>query len=430
MFEQTPGIPTYAIKPADFHGFKPKLLVKQGDEVKAGTPLVYDKNNEQAMLCSPVSGEVVEIVRGAKRKLLEIKVLADSSMSYEDLGTQTSDIDGLSKEAVVEGLLKSGAWPMLRMRPFAKIANPAHTPKAIMITGFDSAPLAPDYNFTMNGQEDLFQIGANILKKITSGAVHLNVKGGESLCKAFADVQGVEVNKFYGPHPAGTVGVQIHHLDPIRKGEFVWYIKAEDVVTIARVFTDGKFMPERSLAVTGTQFNNKKYYKTLLGASIEPFVNGNIKDGDTRFICGSPLFGTQVEANGFMSFYEDQLCAIEEGNEPEFQGWLIPSYARPSASGAFPWSFSPDKKFVANTNTHGEERAFIMTEQYEKVLPMDIYPVYLLKEIMAQNILKMEGLGIYEIAEEDMALCEFVCTSKIPVTEIVREGLDLIEKEG
>lgn len=427
----TPTISTYALKPADFHGIKPKLLVSEGTEVKAGTPLFYDKNNEKALFTSPVSGEVVEIKRGAKRKLLEIKILADSQNQFEDLGTKSS-IESLSKEAIIESLLKSGAWPFIRKRPFAKVANPEEQPKCIMISGFDSAPFGADLNFIMEGQSELFQQGIEVLKKLTEGKVHLNLDGNSTPCDTFKNASGVEINKFYGPHPAGTIGVQIHHIDPIKKGEFVWYINPQDVLTIAKVFTEGKFIPERTIAVAGAELNVRKYYKTYLGASVSPFLNGNyINNGfEKRIISGSPLLGQHISEDGFLSFYDTLLSVAQEGNKPEFQGWLLPTFKRPTISNAFPWSFETDTTFVANTNTHGEERAFIVTGQYEKVLPMDIYPVFLIKAIMARDIEQMEGLGIYEVAEDEMALCEFACTSKIPVTDIIRQGLDIIEKEG
>lgn len=429
---QTPEISTFALKPADNHGIKPKLMVKEGAEVKAGTPLFYDKNNESAMFCSPVSGEVVEIVRGEKRKLLEIKVLADKEMSFEDIGTKT-DISSLSSEAAVEGLLKSGAWPMIRMRPFAKAANPTDSPKAIFISGFDSAPMAPDYNFILEGKAEAFQAGLDVLQKLTSGKIHLNLQKGAKECDAYAKASGVEKNYFSGPHPSGTVGVQIHHIDPIKKGDVVWYINPQDVITVGKVFTHGIFDPVRTIAVTGAELGSRKYYETRLGCCVEPFISGNLTpelEGKTRFISGSPLMGDAIASNGFLGFWDCQLSAVHNRDYPEFQGWIMPSYKRPTTSKAFPWSMEPDTQFVANTSTHGEERAFIVSGQYEKVLPMDIYPVFLLKAIMAQDIEKMEGLGIYEITEEEMALCEFACTSKVPVTEYVRFGLDLIEKEG
>ncbi|MBI1185195.1 Na(+)-translocating NADH-quinone reductase subunit A [bacterium] len=427
---ETPQIATYALKPANNFGIKPKLMVKTGAEVKAGTPLFYDKNNESALFCAPVSGEVVDIVRGEKRKLLEIRILADKEISYENLGTKT-EISALDREAVVAGLLKSGAWPMLRMRPFAKVAKPGDTPKAIFISGFDSAPLAPDYNFIMQGKAEAFQNGLDVLKLLTDGPIHLNLRGGEHSCDAFEKAEGVVKNHFYGPHPSGTIGVQIHHIDPIRKGESVWYINPQDVITIGKVFTEGIFDPQRTIAVTGAEFGVRKYYETRLGCNIEPFVKDNLTgSGHTRFVSGSPLLGDKIEPNGFLSFWDCQLTSIHERDYPEFQGWLMPSYKRPTASLAFPWSMEKDTKFVANTSTHGEQRSFIVTGQYEKVLPMDIYPVYLLKAIMAKDIENMEGLGIYEVAEDEMAICEFVCTSKQPVTDWIRFGLDMIEKEG
>lgn len=427
---QTPEIRTYALKPADNHGIKPKVLAKEGTEVKAGTPIFYDKNNEQAMFCSPVSGEIAEVVRGEKRKLLEIRILADKEISYEDLGTK-ANIDDLDADQIVESLLKSGAWPMIRKRPFAKVANPEERPKSIFISGFDSAPLAPDYNFIMEGQDELFQAGINVLRKLTDGPVHLNLKEGEKQCSAYSNVNGVEVNYFDGPHPSGTVGVQIHHLDPIRKGDVVWYVNPQDVITIAKVFTEGKFDPERTVAVCGNEFFKRKYYKTRLGAPVAPFIKGNTKDNGTiRFVSGSPLFGTSVEEDGFFSFWDCQLSSMHERDYPEFQGWLMPSYKRPTVSRAFPWAMEKATHFVATTSMHGEERAFIVTGEYEKVLPMDIYPVYLIKEIMAENVEAMEGLGIYEVTEEELALCEFACTSKIPVTDYIRKGLEIIEREG
>jgi Na+-transporting NADH:ubiquinone oxidoreductase subunit A len=427
---QTPLIPTYAIKPADVNGIKPKLLVKQGDEVKAGSPLFIDKNNMEAMYCAPVSGEVVEIVRGDKRKLLEIRILADKSVDYLALGTKT-ELAALDRESAIQGLLKSGVWPMLRMRPFAKVARPTDRPKAIVISAFDSAPLAPDYNFIMAGKAKGFQDGLEVLRLLTEGPVHLNLRGGEHSCDTYHKAEGVQKNHFFGPHPSGTVGVQIHHLDPIKKGDVVWYINPQDVITIGKVFTEGRFDPLRTIAVTGAELGVRKYYETRLGCGIEPFVRNNVTgQGNTRFVSGSPLLGDNVGAAGFMGFWDCQISAIHERDYPELQGWLMPSYKRPSASMAFPWSMEPDTRFRANTSTHGEERAFIMTGQYEKVLPMDIYPVYLLKAIMAKDIESMEGLGIYEVSEEEMAICEFVCTSKQPVTEWIRFGLDLIEKEG
>ena len=427
---ETPQIATYALKPADNFGVKPKLMVKEGAEVKAGTPLFYDKNNDRAMFCAPVSGEVVEIVRGEKRKLLEIKILADKEISFEDLGTKT-DIAALDRDAVIEGLLKSGAWPMIRMRPFAKMAKPSDTPKSIFISGFDSAPLAPAYNFILEGKAEEFQNGLDVLKILTDGPIHLNLEGGVKPCDAYANAEGVEKNTFYGPHPSGTVGVQIHHIDPIKKGDVVWYLNPQDVLTVGKVFTQGQFDPKRTIAITGAEFGVRKYYETRLGCGVESFIKGNVSsEGNTRYISGSPILGERILSNGFLSFWDCQLTSIHERDYPEFQGWILPTYKRPTASQAFPWSMEKDAKFVANTSTHGEERAFIVTGEYEKVLPMDIYPVFLLKAIMANDIEQMEGLGIYEVAEEEMAICEFACNYKQKVTEWVRYGLELIEREG
>jgi Na+-transporting NADH:ubiquinone oxidoreductase subunit A len=418
----------FAIKPKDFVGLTPKLLVKVGTIVEAGTPLFYDKKNEDILFCSPVSGEVIEIVRGDKRVILEVKILPDREIKH--LLFTKSNPSQLSRKEIIKQLLNSGVWPFIRQRPYGIIANPNENPKAIFISAFDTNPLAPDIDFIMSGKESHFQTGIDALQLLTSGKIHLNVRANSSPAPAFSQAQKVQINTISGPHPAGNVGVQIHHIDPINKGEVVWYINPQDVVIMGKLFKEGIYDASRTIAVTGSQLDNPKYYKTVVGSSIKNILTeAGLKKGDNRVISGSILSGTQIQADGYLGFYDSQVTVIPEGNEYEFMGWLAPGFDKFSVSRTFFSWLTPNKKHAINTNLHGEERPFVMTGQYEKVFPMDIYPVQLLKSILIEDIDMMEKLGIYEVIEEDFALCELVCTSKIKSQEIIRHGLDIVRKE-
>jgi Na+-transporting NADH:ubiquinone oxidoreductase subunit A len=418
----------YAIKPTDFIGITPKVLVKEGEEVLAGQALFYSKDNQRLCFTSPVSGEVAAVVRGAKRKLMEIHVVPDKEQRYVEFPAKSpSDVD---RESIVTTLLDSGMWPFIRQRPYAVIANPDDSPKSIHISCFDSSPLAADTDFTIIGQEEDFKIGLEVLKKLTSGKVHLNVDGSGVPSKVFTEAKGVQINRFKGAHPAGNVGVQIHYVEPINKGEIVWYSYPQDVAAIGRLFSTGKADFSRVIAVAGSQVEKPRYTRALPGAQISSIVDGNLKrDQKNRIISGSVLTGTHVQENGFLGFYDKSITVIPEGEDPQLFGWLIPNPSKFSNSRTLLSWLQPNKKYALNTNMNGEERAFVVTGEYEKVFPFDIYPVQLLKAILVEDIEKMEQLGIYEVAEEDFALCEVVCTSKIPVQETVRKGLDLIRKE-
>lgn len=420
---------TIAIKPPDFTGVVPRLLVQPGDEVKAGTALFCDKANETIKFCSPVSGEVVEILRGDKRKVLEIRILADRETDY--ISFQKNDPIGFSREAVIEIILNSGAWPLIRQRPFGIIADPTQKPKSIFISSFDTNPLAPDLNFIMQDCEIDFQTGLDALKKLTDGKIHLNVRSNQKPSPVFTNARGVEINSISGPHPSGNVGVQIHHIDPVSKGELVWCINPQDVLVLGRLFNKGIFDATRIVALTGAQVINPKYFITIIGASVKHIIeDGGLKEGEYRIISGNVLSGNKIQADGYLGFYDSQLTVIPEGTEPEFLGWLKPGLDKFSMSRAFFSWLQPGKMRNLDTNMHGEERPFVMTGQYEKVFPMDIYPVHLLKSILAEDIELMENLGIYEVVEEDFALCEFVCTSKIEAQRIIRKGLELVRKES
>ena len=424
------GLPdTVAIKPVDFKGIRPKLQVQVGDEVKAGTPLFFDKFNEQVQFTSPVSGEVVEINRGAKRVILEVKILVDKSQRYEHF-EDSGDPRDMEAEQLRRLMMQSGQWPMLRERPYSRIAQPDRAPKAIFISGFDTNPLAIDYNFVLQGHAQEFQTGIEALRKLTNGPVHLNLPDGENLCDTYAQAEHVQKNFFQGPHPAGNVGIQIHHLSPINKGDVYWYINPQDVVILGRFFLTGNYNPSKVIGFGGNGLITKKYYRTVTGSSVQAFLHENLEEGHSRVVSGSVLYGTEIPHDGYVGFYDHFVSVIPEGDQPELFGWLLPSYPRPSLSKTFPWSWQSEVEFEPNTNTHGEERPFVVSGEYERVLPMDIYPVYLLKAILAGDIEAMEGLGIYEVDAEDFALCEFACTSKQPVTQIIQQGLELMEKES
>ncbi|PCJ23148.1 MAG: NADH:ubiquinone reductase (Na(+)-transporting) subunit A [Flavobacteriales bacterium] len=415
------------LKPTDFPGLTPKMMVKVGDKVKAGSPIFYNKENERILFTSPISGEVTEINRGEKRRILEVKVKADGNMAYETF--KQGDPSSMSKEEILDNMLKSGVWPFIRQRPYDIVANPMDTPKAIHITAFDSAPLAPDYGFIVHGQGELLQFGLDALTKLTSGAVHLNITGNANADEAFSSAKNVQVNKISGPHPAGNVGVQLHHIDPINKGEVVWVLNALDVLTIGKLFKEGKFDASRTIALTGSKVTTPKYIKTVLGANVADILKGNVEEGG-RFISGNPLTGTQVNDNGHLSFYNYQLTVIPAGGDYRFMGWLpFLGFTGKSLSRTSFSFLSPNKERDLDANMNGEERAFVMAGEYEKVFPMNIYPVHLVKSMITEDIDLMENLGVYEVAPEDFALCEFGCTSKIETQKIVRDALDLVRSE-
>lgn len=424
-------VKTFAIKPTDFIGMqRPKVLVKEGETVKAGTPLLFDKKMEKVQFVSPVSGEIVEIKRGEKRKLLEIKILADDVIEFESFQKYSvSEIQAASREKIIEHLASSGVWPQLIQRPFGVIANPEDTPKSIFISGFDTHPLAPDYEVLLKGKDEAFKTGIDILKKLTKGKVHLGLPANEAAPAVFSNLQQVEISKFSGPHPAGNVGVHIHHLDPIGKGDIIWTINPYGVVQIGNLFLKGVYDASKIIAITGSEAKKACYTQTYLGACVDSFVSENIKSTNVRAISGNPLTGQKINLDGYLSYYDHQLSLLPEGDYYEFLGWMKPTSNKLSyhkALGLFSFLY-PKKEFVLDTNARGEPRAFVSTGVFESVTPMDIFPVYLMKAIMAEDYDDMEELGIYEVIEEDLALCEFVDVSKHPVQELVRKGIELIQ---
>ena len=423
---------TFAVQPINFIGISPipKVVVEVGDEVKAGDILFHDKKRPEWKWAAPVSGEVVAINRGAKRAITEVVILADKEMSYRSL--DTIDPEQASREELRSFLQESGAWPLIMQRPFNVIADVAVTPRDIFISTFDSAPLAPNLNLVVEGNEAAFQEGLDVLNKLTDGAVYLGLdaRDGHAPHTAFENATGVEKHWFRGAHPAGNVGVQIHHVKPMASSDIVWTLTVQNVITLGRLFTEQRFNTERIVALTGAELNAPKYINTYLGAKIGDLLDGNLANDHVRYISGDALSGEQKTADGFLNFHDDQITVVEEGDDYQLFGWLLPSLNTPSISKTFPSAFLPDLTFKAHTNMNGEKRAFVVTGNYEEVLPMDIHPQSLFKSILVGDFERMEGLGLHELVEEDVALCEFVCVSKQPVQQIVRQGLEMMREQG
>lgn len=422
--EERPG--RYGLKPIDFPGLVPKLLAKPGDPVKAGTPLFYDKQHPEVIFTSPVSGVVHDVVRGEKRKILEVVIEAHGD-EYVQFGS--ADPATLDRDKIKEKILTSGMWPTIRQRPYNIVANPAETPKSIFISGFDSAPLAADLDFIIDHRPvEFYKTGMKVLQRLTDGKLHLGL-GNLTCSNVLKDTQGVETHCFSGPHPAGNVGIQIHHIDPINKGDVVWYMNLQDVVILGGLFMEGKYNPEKIVAIAGSEVKKPRYHRTRTGADISTLIKDNIKGTNVRYISGNVLTGTKIAQDGFLSFYDSSLTCITEGDYHEFFGWILPGLNKFSFSGTYLTKLMPWKKYKLDTNLHGGVRPFVVTGQYERVLPMDIYPMHLLKAILAEDIDRMEQLGIYEVGEDDFALCEYICPSKVEIQSIVRKGLDLMVKE-
>lgn len=421
---KAPRSKTYAIKPPDFHTVVPKMVVKEGAKLLAGDEIFYSKYTDQIRFTTPVSGVLKEIKRGEKRRILEVIIEADPENVYRDFGKM--DAAKADAKDVKERILESGCGAFIYQRPYDIAADPADTPKAIFISAATTAPLAADKGFIIKDKLEAFQEGINALKKLTPGKVHLCVD--ESSAQYLKDIQGVELHHVKGPHPAGNVGVQIHKIDPINRGERVWTVGVEDVAIIGNIFLTGEYRAERTIAVTGSEAKNRKYYQAVIGANVADFI-GEVSD-DVRIISGNVLTGTQLSNGQHICFHDNEVTMIPEGNNYRLFGWLpftynnIHSNSRTSLS----WMF-PKKKYTPTTNLNGEERALVVTGEMEEVLPMDIYPMQLIKACMAGDIEKMENLGIYEVAPEDFALVEYVNTSKLEIQEVIRLGLDLMITE-
>lgn len=417
----------YAIQLSDFHGITPKMMVKQGAEVKAGEPLFYSKDRENMLFVSPVSGELIEIERGDRRRILTLKILADKTQVA--LTTPLLDLEKASKEEVKATLLKGGCWPFIKQRPFDVIANPDTNPKSIFISGYSSGPLQADLDYVLQGKEKQMQAAILALAKLTPGKIHVSV--GKSGKSPLASLKGIELHSVSGPHPVGLVGTQINKIDPINKGELVWTVSPQDLIIIGEFLLTGIFNAERLIALAGSSVKTPKYYTTKIGAEISTFLYASgVNEENFRVINGDVLTGAKSKPDGYLGYYNTTVTVIPEGDDYELFGWNKPVFDKISATRALTFSWlQPNKKYDLDTNTNGEHRAFVVTGQYEEVFPMDIFPMQLLKACMVRDLDEMEQLGLYEVVPEDFSLTEFICISKQPHQKIIREGLDLLQKE-
>ena len=416
----------YALVPSDFVGVTPKVVVAEGQHVKAGEALFVDKKRPEVKFVSPVSGTVAAVNRGARRKVMSIVVTPDAKQEYAEFGVKS--VHSLNGEQVKQALLDSGMFAFLRQRPYDVVANPNSRPKAIFVSAFDSKPLAPDFEYVIKGNEADFQAGLSALAKMAP--TYLGVSNKQTHVNV-VDAKNVEINVFKGKHPAGNVGVQINHVNPINKGDIVWTVGAEEVIFIGRMFNKGIVDLTRTIAVAGSQVSNPAYSKVVLGAQIGDIVGGRLKGGCVnRIIDGNVLTGAATTEEGYLGAFSNMVTVIPDGSDKhEILGWAMPRFGEFSVSRAYFSFLFPNKEYVLDARLKGEERHMINSNEYDKVFPMDIYPEYLIKAIIAGDIEKMEAAGIYEVAPEDFALCEFVDSSKLELQRIVREGLMKLRSE-
>ena len=416
----------YALMPADFTRVVPKVVVKPEDCVKAGDPLFVDKSIPELQFVSPVSGKVVAVNRGERRRVLSVVVESDGK--FESVEYKAKDVLSLSADDVKADLLKAGLFAFMRQRPYDVIANPADAPRAIYVSAFDTKPLAVDFEFALKGNEEDFQTGLDALSRIAP--VHLGICACQK-STALLVAKNVTTTVFKGPHPAGDVGVQINKTAPVNKGEIVWTIGAEEVIFIGRLFNKGKVDFTRTIAVVGSEVKNPSYSKVVLGASLSALLEGRVDSkNEVRIINGNVLTGKKTAADSFLGAFSTEVTVIPEvlGGD-EMLGWIAPRFSMFSTSRSYFSWLTPKRKYTIDARIKGGERHMIMSDEYGKVFPMDIYPEFLIKAIITGNIDKMEQLGIYEVAPEDFALCEFVDSSKLELQRIVREGLDKLRAE-
>ena len=419
---------TFALKPTDFFCLKPKLLVREGDKVKKGTPLFFSKSNPRIHFVSPVSGEILAISRGEKRKILEI-VISGQNTNNDSVKFKTTNFKNFSVEEIKDVLLRSGSWPFILQRPYGIIAQPEDKPSAIYISTYSTSPLDVDFDFVLKNKKEDFQLGVSILSKL---ADNLYLTVDSDFPGFFENIKNASILKVKGPHPAGNIGVQIHNHKPISPGEKVWTVKPEDVSNIGSLFRNGEFCSNRTVAVVGPTVKNPQYFTSQIGSSISSILKKIEvdKSKECRLINGDVYSGKKTDIDGYLSYSNNLLTIIPEGKSYRMFGWLpfkdnfIPSLSKTSFS-----RFLNKSKLEVNTNLNGEERAMVVTGEMEKVFPMDIFPMQLVKACLNQDIERMEALGIYEVVPEDFGLIDFSSSSKIEAQEIIKKGIELIINE-
>ena len=418
----------YALVPDDFVGMTPKVVVREGDKVKAGDALFVNKKQTDVKFASPVSGVVQAVVRGDRRKVLRVVVEADKDQQYVDFGQkQVASLDG---DAVVKALLEAGLFGYINQLPYAVSTTPNQKPRAVFVSALRDMPLAGDFEYELQGNEEDFQTGLTALSKVAP--VYLGV-GAQQTSKALTEAKDVEVNVFDGPCPAGNVGVQVNNIAPVNKGEVVWTVDPTAVIFFGRLFRTGKVDLRRLVAVAGSEITKPEYAEVLVGQPIADLLEGRLAaKNHVRIINGNPLTGRKATMDDFVGGHTSEITVIPEGdNVDEMLGWILPRTNDFSVSRSyFSWLFGKNKEYALDARVKGGERHMIMSGEYDKVLPMDIYAEYLIKAIIAGDIDRMEQLGIYEVAPEDFAVAEFVDSSKLELQHIVRQGLDMLRKEN
>lgn len=419
----------YALMPSCFPGLTPKVVVRKGERVKAGDALFVNKNHPEVKFASPVSGIITAIERGERRKVLSVQVKADAEQVYQDFGKR-SDISLLTDDDVRNTLLEAGLFGYINQLPYAVSAIPSDKPKAIFVSALRDKPLASNFEYELEGQEDDFQTGLTALSKMAKTYLGIGVN---QQAQALLNAKNVEIYIFDGPCPAGNVGVQINHISPINKGEIVWTVDPTVVIFIGRLFNTGKVDLRRKVAFVGSEVRKPCYVTMLVGQELTTLLSNSLNhEQHIRIINGNVLTGTPTSKEGYLGAHSSEITVIPEGdNADEFAGWIMPRFNQYSVSRSyFSWLFGKKKKYILDARIKGGERHMIMSGEYDKVIPMDIYPEYLIKAIIAGDIDKMEQLGIYEISPEDFALAEFVDSSKLELQRIVRQGLDMLRKEN
>lgn len=415
--------------PVEFPGMKPKLSVRVDDEVKVGSPLYCDKSRPELQLLSPAAGRVTAINYGRRRVIEEIIVATAKSYAYEEFSRhELGAIAAMSRESLVEELLKGGSWPFIRQRPYDKIADFDLIPKSLFINCMDTSPLANDPAFSLKDRSEDFRAGVMAMG-VLCDQVHAvtGTRGDDAL---FQGVDGVSYHRFEGKHPTGLVSTHMGKIDPIGKGDVVWWVHARDLVHIGHLLLKGRYSIERVVAVAGPGISDPHYIRTQMGVRINDLVTDQLKPGEQRFISGGILWGRAKSLENFLGFYNDLLTVLPEGREQHFLGWMAPGISMPSFTKAFLSAFLGSKRFDMNTNLNGGKRAIVQSGIYDRVVALDLYPEFLIKATIARDIDDMERLGILECAPEDFALCTYICPSKTEVSQIIAEGLELMEKEG
>ena len=421
---------TVSIQPNNFRYVKPKLLVKVGDKVDIGSPIFFDKVQPDIKWASPGGGEIKEIILGDRRSVENIIIeLHEEEKSVLHTPVKYQEISSLGKAKVTDQIMEANLWPMIRQRPFNKIADPNDTPMAIFVSGFNSAPLTVNLDFALRYKQSVFQAGLNILNQLSNGNVHLTFEV-DTNCETLTAARNVNLHTVNGPHPSGNVGIQIHHINPWKPNEVIWVINAQHVLTIGDLFLKGIYDPSIVATVAGPGVKNPAHIQTRTGASIETFLLDNLNSDDNRIISGDVLTGQETNLNGFLGYYDTTISVVPNSNEREFLGLLKPGneQSRYSVTNAF---ISQNKSnFNFTTQQSGSLRPMVPINAWENMLPMDIYPNALYRSILAEDFEEMEGLGLLECDEEDFALCSFVCPSKIDVGSVIRHGLNLMKDDG